>query len=144
MIPTELTTVEDLARHYAAVRKRMMEAANNAPKPKQLEYAAPARTLSEAEKRFHALPGTKTVKMMIREVAVAHKLEPHELLLKSRRAHIVRARQELMYIMWSTLRWSLPRIGKALGGFDHTTVLHACRAHKARMEREARQQIAAE
>lgn len=46
-----------------------------------------------------------------------------ELLSDSRRAHIVRARRELMWRLWSEQHLSLPQIG-ALLNRHHTTVLH--------------------
>ncbi|MBQ9359192.1 MAG: chromosomal replication initiator protein DnaA, partial [Abditibacteriota bacterium] len=42
----------------------------------------------------------------------------------SRSKEIVAARQTAMYITRETTELSLPAIGKAFGGKDHTTVLH--------------------
>lgn len=44
------------------------------------------------------------------------------------------ARQEFMAEAYATGRWSMPQIGKFLGGRDHTTVLHGIRQHTARVE----------
>ena len=61
----------------------------------------------------------------------------------SRKHPITMARQEFFYLACSEKIgkdqvYSLPRIGKFLGGFDHTTVLHGRIAHGKRMEQEAR------
>lgn len=45
----------------------------------------------------------------------------------SRLRDIVRARQIVMHIAVREFGYSLPRVGRALGGRDHTTVLHGCR-----------------
>ena len=45
----------------------------------------------------------------------------------SRRQPLVRARQTAMYLCRELTDLSLPKIGRAFGGRDHTTVLHACR-----------------
>jgi len=41
-------------------------------------------------------------------------------------------RQEAMWRMVKANRWSTPQIGDYFGGRDHTTVLHACKAHEKR------------
>ena len=44
---------------------------------------------------------------------------------KSRKKPIVLARHVAMYLLRDLAEWSLPRIGRAFGGRDHTTVLAA-------------------
>jgi chromosomal replication initiator protein len=46
---------------------------------------------------------------------------------KRRLAHIVLPRQIAMYLAKELTQKSLPEIGDAFGGRDHTTVLHAVR-----------------
>jgi chromosomal replication initiator protein len=46
---------------------------------------------------------------------------------KRRHAHIVLPRQIAMYLAKELTQKSLPEIGEAFGGRDHTTVLHAMR-----------------
>ncbi len=50
-----------------------------------------------------------------------------DLLSKKRNRSIARPRQLAMYLAKELTDKSLPEIGEAFGGRDHTTVLHACR-----------------
>ena len=49
-----------------------------------------------------------------------------DLCSKRRSRDVARPRQMAMYIMRSLTDLSLPKIGDALGGRDHTTVMHGC------------------
>ncbi len=60
-------------------------------------------------------------------VAEYYKLRVAELLSKKRSRSIARPRQVAMYLSKELTNHSLPEIGDAFGGRDHTTVLHACR-----------------
>lgn len=62
-----------------------------------------------------------------RLVAQAYGLTIDELLSSSRTARIAWPRQLAMYFAREHTNQSLPAIGAAFGGRDHTTVLHACR-----------------
>jgi chromosomal replication initiator protein len=57
-----------------------------------------------------------------------------ELVGQSRSRVLVNARQVAMYLCRELTDLSLPRIGQAFGGRDHTTVMHA--------DRKIRQQMA--
>ena len=50
-----------------------------------------------------------------------------EMLSKKRSRSIARPRQMAMALAKELTHHSLPEIGDAFGGRDHTTVLHACR-----------------
>lgn len=60
-------------------------------------------------------------------VADYFKIKISELLCKKRNRHLARARQIAMALTKELTNHSLPEIGDAFGGRDHTTVLHACR-----------------
>lgn len=71
------------------------------------------------------------------EVARRFNLEVSELTGPCRSKDIVIARQVAMYLTRELTDWSLPAIGRAFGGRDHTTVLHACKAVAARIAVDA-------
>ena len=54
-------------------------------------------------------------------------LTHEELLSRSRAERVVWPRQAAMYLCKELTEHSLPTIGRAFGGRDHTTVLHACK-----------------
>lgn len=60
-------------------------------------------------------------------VADYYKLRLGELLSKKRNRSVARPRQVAMALSKDLTSHSLPEIGDAFGGRDHTTVLHACR-----------------
>lgn len=62
-----------------------------------------------------------------KEVADAFKVKVADMYSKRRQAHIVLPRQVAMYLAKELTQKSLPEIGEAFGGRDHTTVLHAVR-----------------
>ena len=65
-----------------------------------------------------------------RMVADYFKLKISDLLSKRRNRSIARPRQVAMSLCKELTGHSLPEIGDAFGGRDHTTVLHACRKIK--------------
>ena len=71
-------------------------------------------------------------------VAEYFKIRISELLSKRRNRSIARPRQMAMSLSKELTRHSLPEIGDAFGGRDHTTVLHACRKIKELRESETR------
>ena len=62
-----------------------------------------------------------------RVVAEYYKMKIADLLSKRRNRSIARPRQMAMSIAKEMTNHSLPEIGDAFGGRDHTTVLHACK-----------------
>jgi chromosomal replication initiator protein len=60
-------------------------------------------------------------------VAEYYKIKISDLLSKRRSRTIARPRQMAMFLAKANTNHSLPEIGDAFGGRDHTTVLHACR-----------------
>lgn len=47
---------------------------------------------------------------------------------------LVAIRHELMWMVKNRTTWSLPEIGRRLGGRDHTTVLHGVRKHQLKVD----------
>lgn len=62
-----------------------------------------------------------------RTVAEYYKIKIADLLSKRRTRSVARPRQVAMALAKELTNHSLPEIGDAFGGRDHTTVLHACR-----------------
>ena len=72
-----------------------------------------------------------------RTVAEYYKIKNSDILSKRRNRNIARPRQMAMFLAKQLTSRSLPEIGEAFGGRDHTTVLHACRRIKELMEEGA-------
>ncbi|MBV1905483.1 MAG: chromosomal replication initiator protein DnaA, partial [Pseudomonadales bacterium] len=62
-----------------------------------------------------------------RKVAEYYKIKVSDLSSKRRTRSIARPRQMAMSLAKEMTNLSLPEIGNAFGGRDHTTVLHACK-----------------
>ena len=79
-----------------------------------------------------------TVENIQKTVAEYYKIRIADLLSKRRSRSIARPRQVAMALAKELTNHSLPEIGDAFGGRDHTTVLHACRRIKELRETERR------
>jgi len=71
-----------------------------------------------------------TIENIQKTVAEYYKIKVSELLSKRRTRSLARPRQMAMALAKELTTHSLPEIGEAFGGKDHTTVLHACRKIK--------------
>jgi chromosomal replication initiator protein len=71
---------------------------------------------------------------ILRTVAEYYKIKVADLLSKRRNRSVARPRQMAMSLCKELTNHSLPEIGDAFGGRDHTTVLHACRTIKGMRE----------
>ena len=67
-----------------------------------------------------------------------HRITLSDLLGKKRTRTLVRPRQMAMALAKDLTAHSLPEIGKAFGGRDHTTVMHACKQIREMVETDAR------
>ncbi len=72
-----------------------------------------------------------------RTIAEHYKVRVADLVSKRRNRSIARPRQMAMAIAKDLTNHSLPEIGDAFGGRDHTTVIHACRKVKELMEEDS-------
>lgn len=68
-----------------------------------------------------------TIENIQKTTAEYYKIRITDLLSKRRNRSITRPRQVAMKLSKDLTNHSLPEIGNAFGGRDHTTVLHACR-----------------
>jgi chromosomal replication initiator protein len=71
-----------------------------------------------------------TIDNIQKTVAEYYKIKVSDLLSKRRNRSVARPRQLAMSLAKDLTSHSLPEIGDAFGGRDHTTVLHACRKIK--------------
>ncbi len=72
-----------------------------------------------------------------RKVAEYYNVRLSDILSERRHKRIVRSRHMAMFLARQLTNHSLPEIGDAFGGRDHTTVLHACRKIRGLMENGA-------
>ncbi len=79
-----------------------------------------------------------TIENIQKTVADFYKLRVNDLLSKRRTRSIARPRQMAMALAKTLTEHSLPEIGAAFGGRDHTTVLHACRKIESLCETDGR------
>ncbi len=79
-----------------------------------------------------------TIENIQRTVAAYFKVRVADLHSKRRSRSITRPRQIAMALAKELTSHSLPEIGDAFGGRDHTTVIHACRRVKGLKESETR------
>ena len=68
------------------------------------------------------MPGCREI---LTEVARGLNLKPDDVLGGKRRPDLVLARQIAMYVCRQKLGLSYPELGRAFGGRDHSTVIHA-------------------
>lgn len=147
-----MNTLQEQRQHYLAVRRRIMAASVYRDPPTEridlLAKAAPPPVPEPKRSYFYRMiylepigPGLtvlpppkncKTVKQILDEVAAKHGIKLWELQSPRRAVPVVAARQEACYRLRFEKRLSLPEIGRKLGGRDHTTILHGCRAHARR------------
>jgi chromosomal replication initiator protein len=71
-------------------------------------------------------PVEVSAEMVLRVVTEMLNIDLSDLLGNSRRREISQARQYVMYLMRQHTNLSLPKIGEAVGGKDHTTVMYSC------------------
>jgi len=69
-------------------------------------------------------------------VAAYYRIDPKDLKTKKRVKNIVLSRQIAMYVARELTAMSLPEIGQAFGGKDHTTVLHSFKKIKLSITRD--------
>jgi len=120
-------------RELEGALRRVIATASFTGQPITLDFA------KEALKDLLALQERLVTIDNIQKTVVEYfKIRMTDLLSKSRRRSITRPRQIAMSLAKELTTHSLPEIGDAFGGRDHTTVLHACRRIKALRESENR------
>lgn len=109
-------------RDLEGALKRVMAQSRFTGRPIDVEF------IKEALKDLLALQDRQVSIMNIQQtVAEYYKIKSNDLLSKRRSRSVARPRQVAMCLAKDLTNHSLPEIGDAFGGRDHTTVLHACR-----------------
>ncbi len=120
-------------RELEGALRRVVATSHFTGRPITLEFAKEAlRDLLALQERL------VTVENIQKTVAEYYKIRIGDLLSKRRSRSIARPRQVAMALAKELTNHSLPEIGDAFGGRDHTTVLHACRRVKELRESERR------
>lgn len=81
-------------------------------------------------------PKPVTIEGVMRAVAEHYRITEDVLLAQRRTKAVAFPRQVAMYLSRQLTDASLPQIGAAFGGRDHTTVMHACDRVKQQLERD--------
>jgi chromosomal replication initiator protein len=84
-----------------------------------------------------AAPQPRTVEEIQRATCERLGVSPDALCSPDRTAHVAWARQVAMYLARELTDATLPAIGRAFGGRNHTTVMHACRRATERIAADA-------
>jgi chromosomal replication initiator protein len=120
-------------RELEGALRRVIANSHFTGKPINLDFAKEAlRDLLALQDRLVSIENIQ------KTVADYFKLRVGDLLSKKRTRSIARPRQFAMALAKELTNHSLPEIGDAFGGRDHTTVLHGCRRIAALRESEKR------
>ena len=120
-------------RELEGALRRVIANSKFTGRPINLEFAKEAlRDLLALQERLVSIENIQ------KTVAEYFKLRVGDLLSKKRSRSIARPRQVAMALAKELTNHSLPEIGDAFGGRDHTTVLHACRRIESLRETEKR------
>ncbi len=112
-------------RELEGALKRVMASAHFTGRPIDVEL------VREALKDLLALQDRQvSIENIQRVVGDYYKIKIGDMLSKRRSRSVARPRQMAMALAKQLTNHSLPEIGDAFGGRDHTTVLHACRKIK--------------
>lgn len=119
-------------RELEGCLKRVVASARFTGKPIDLELVKEAlKDLLALQERQISIDNIQST------VAEYYKIKRSDLLSKRRNRSIARPRQVAMALAKELTNRSLPEIGEAFGGRDHTTVLHGCRKIKELCESSA-------
>lgn len=117
--------IQSNVRELEGALKRVLANAHFTGQPITVEFAREAlRDLLTLQAKL------VTIDNIQKTVAEYYKIKVSDILSKRRNRSVARPRQMAMALAKELTSHSLPEIGDAFGGRDHTTVLHACRKIK--------------
>lgn len=109
-------------RELEGVMNRIVASSNLTQKPINIELAKDVlKDLLRIQDKWI------TIERIQKIIAAYYKIRQADILSKKRNRSIARPRQMAMKLAKEFTNHSLPEIGKAFGGRDHSTILHACR-----------------
>jgi chromosomal replication initiator protein len=94
---------------------------------------APPLDLATVTAELSDDPGSPLIECLAQQVADHYGLTRKQLRGRDRRRCLLWPRQVAMYLARKLTTLSLAQIGACFGGYDHSTVLHACRKVKDRL-----------
>ena len=152
VLPPNVTTAEDLRDHYRPIRNRFyppirpvvsrparwrrIYAEPIGPKPEikfpavKAAFVMPMPAMPPGVPLVHEVGAASSViraRWIVRDCCMEFGVTIDQIQSRRRNTHIVDARHMAMWRMYRELGWTMERIGKFLGGFDHSTCVHAIR-----------------
>jgi chromosomal replication initiator protein len=125
--PLDREIIEYIAQHVQSNIRELEGALNAIATHCELYNVQPSLTLIERVLEQTGLDHRVThvtIESICQTIADYFTLDMADLLGKRRNKELVYPRQIAMYLIRAELQFSFPKIGKALGGKDHTTVMH--------------------
>ena len=77
-----------------------------------------------------------TPRMVLNAVSDIHGVEIDEIQNGSRQRHVLEARHDAMYLMWTKAGQTYSAVAEEMGGYDHTTVMNAKQKVEQRLEQD--------
>lgn len=152
---TDTATIQsahDLVMHYAAIRKRLRNVIPFRAKPKAVEKIEPPKPEPSPEPAIIPEMSPPVVRPgfvfqeyphiddILREVGKFYEISRMELLSRRRSADLTYPRHVAMYLSHELTPSTYPKIGRMMGGRDHTTILYGVRKIKCLISDDQRLQ----
>jgi chromosomal replication initiator protein len=123
--------IQSNVRELEGALKRVIASAHFTNRPITLDFARESlRDLLAMQAKL------VTIENIQKTVAQYYKIKTSDLLAARRTRSLARPRQMAMTLAKELTSHSLPEIGDAFGGRDHTTVIHACRKIKELLSKD--------
>jgi chromosomal replication initiation ATPase DnaA len=139
---------------WLAERRRQQEADRKAAQERQArqraddeavrrELAEMMRRANAAAKQARSIPDRKPMspvgfEQIVRRICKATGFTREQIASNDRHRPLAEARQAIFYWTRRLTDYSYPEIGRRLGGFDHTTALHAVRVYPQKRAKKGR------
>lgn len=136
-IPIPENLINLIAQRVVSNIRELEGALNKLVAQSTLTRASPSlEQLEQALQDIMASPKTLTTEEIIRAVSQFYHVSIEDITGRRRNKDIVRPRQVAMYLARMETSASLPEIGAALGGRDHTTVLYGVEKITGQLEQD--------